>query len=142
LADESVQALRALFESDHPEYYGRHINFSEALFSPRPKTPIPIVLGGGSRAALRSDAHLGDGWYRLRVSPEAAGEAIAVMNQIGFKRDFTMSLRSRPGLVDRWTAPIPRPPSMAATQMRSSGSYGATAKSASSNWSSNPFRRH
>src|SRR5207245_9460664 len=36
LADEYVQAIRALFESDLPEYHGRHINFSEALFSPRP----------------------------------------------------------------------------------------------------------
>jgi probable F420-dependent oxidoreductase len=93
LADEYVQAIRALFESDHPEYHGRHINFSEALFSPRPKTPIPIVLGGDSRAALRRAANAGDGWYGLRLSPKAAGEAIAAMNQIGHKRDFTMSLR-------------------------------------------------
>lgn len=35
----------------------------------------------------------GDGWYGLRLSPEAASEAIGVMNQIGHKRDFTLSLR-------------------------------------------------
>jgi probable F420-dependent oxidoreductase len=93
LADEYVQAIRALFESDHPEFHGRHINFSEALFSPRPHSPIPIVLGGGSKAALRRAANLGDGWYGLRLSPEAAGAAIGAMNQIGHKRDFTMSLR-------------------------------------------------
>jgi len=93
LADEYVQAIRALFESDLPEYHGRHINFSEALFSPRPKTPIPIVLGGDSKAALRRAATLGDGWYGLRLSPHAAGEAIGAINQIGHKRDFTLSLR-------------------------------------------------
>jgi probable F420-dependent oxidoreductase len=93
LADEYVQAIRALFESDHPEFHGRHINFSEALFSPRPHSPIPIVLGGGSKAALRRAANLGDGWYGLRLSPEASGAAIGTMNQIGHKRDFTMSLR-------------------------------------------------
>jgi probable F420-dependent oxidoreductase len=93
LADEYVQAIRALFESDHPEYHGRHINFSEALFSPRPQTPIEIVLGGGSKAALRRAATLGDGWYGLRLSPKAAGEAIGTMNQIGHKHDFAISLR-------------------------------------------------
>ncbi len=93
LADEYVQAIRVLFESDRPEHHGRHINFSAALFSPRPTTPIPIVLGGNSRAALRRAATLGDGWYGLRLSPEAAGEAIAAMNQVGRKRDFTISLR-------------------------------------------------
>jgi len=93
LADEYIQAIRALFESEHPEYHGRHINFSEALFSPGLHSPIPIVLGGGSKAALRRAANLGDGWYGLRLSPEAAGEAIGALNQIGHRRDFTMSLR-------------------------------------------------
>src|SRR5439155_25552171 len=93
LADEYIQAIRARFESDRPEYHGQHINFSEALFSPRPKTPIPIVLGGSSKAALRRAANLGDGWYGLRLSPEVAAEAIGAINQIGHKRDFTMSLR-------------------------------------------------
>lgn len=93
LADEYVQAVRALFESDHPEYHGKHINFSSALFSPRPSLPIPIILGGNSRVALRRAATLGDGWYGLRLSPQAAGEAIGILNQTGRKRDFTLSLR-------------------------------------------------
>lgn len=93
LADEYVQAVRALFESDHPEFHGRHINFSDALFSPRPRPPIPIVLGGNSRAALRRAAGLGDGWYGLRLSPDAAAGAIGAMNEIGHKGGFTISLR-------------------------------------------------
>jgi len=93
LADEYVQAIRALFESDHPEFHGRHINFEAALFSPRPKTPIPIVLGGNSKAALRRAATFGDGWYGLRLSPEAAGQAIAAISQFAYKRAFTFSLR-------------------------------------------------
>ena len=115
LADEYVQAMRALFESDHPEYHGRHINFSEALFSPRPNSPIPILLGGNSKAALRRAANLGDGWYGLRLSPDAAGKAIEAMNQIGHKRDFTISLRVQtrvggsPGDVDPATALVGDP---------------------------------
>jgi probable F420-dependent oxidoreductase len=93
LADEYLAAIRVLFESDHPEYHGEHIHFSNALFSPRRDIPIPIVVGGGSKAALRRAAILGDGWYGLRLSPEGAGSAIGFMNQIGHKRDFTVALR-------------------------------------------------
>jgi probable F420-dependent oxidoreductase len=93
LADEYIHAIRVLFESDHPAYHGAHINFSDALFSPRPDVPIPLVVGGNSRAALRRAAMLGDGWVGLRLSPDAAGIAIGLMNQIGHKDDFAVSLR-------------------------------------------------
>jgi probable F420-dependent oxidoreductase len=93
LADEYIAAIRVLFESDRPEYHGKHINFSDALFSPRPAVPIPILVGGSSKAALRRAATLGDGWYGLRLSPDAASSAIVTMNQIGHKDAFTVSLR-------------------------------------------------
>ena len=93
LADEYIRAIRVLFESGHPEFHGEHINFSEALFSPRPKLPIPIVVGGTSKAALRRAAILGDGWYGLRLSPDATKAAIGTMDEIGHKPDFSVSLR-------------------------------------------------
>ncbi|HXC79571.1 MAG TPA: TIGR03619 family F420-dependent LLM class oxidoreductase [Candidatus Acidoferrum sp.] len=93
LADEYIQAIRVLFESDHPEFHGEHINFSEALFSPRPKLPIPIVVGGTSKAALRRAAILGDGLYGLRLSPDATEVAIGTIDQIGHKPNFSVSLR-------------------------------------------------
>jgi probable F420-dependent oxidoreductase len=93
LADEYIQAIRVLFESDHPEYHGQHIDFSQVLFSPRPTPPPPIVVGGSSAAALKRAATLGDGWYGLRLSPDAVRAAIGDMNQIGHKPGFTLSLR-------------------------------------------------
>jgi probable F420-dependent oxidoreductase len=93
LADEYLAAIRVLFESDQPAYHGEHINFSDALFSPRPQVPIPIVLGGSSKPALRRAAKLGDGWLGLRLSPEAAGLAIDEMHRIGHRLDFSLSLR-------------------------------------------------
>jgi probable F420-dependent oxidoreductase len=80
LADEYAAAIRALFERDHPAYHGDHINFSDALFSPRPQVPIPIVIGGSSKPALR-------------LSPETASGAIDEMNRTGHRQDFTVSLR-------------------------------------------------
>jgi probable F420-dependent oxidoreductase len=93
LADEYIAAIRVLFEIDQPAYHGEHINFSDALFSPRPRVPIPIVVGGSSKPALRRAARLGDGWLGLRLSPEAAGIAIDEMSKIGHRQDFSVSLR-------------------------------------------------
>ncbi len=93
LADEYIQAIRVLLESAHPEYHGAHINFSDVLFSPRPADHIPLVVGGSSKAALRRAAMLGDGWYGLRLPPDRASNAIGMMNQIGHKSDFAVSLR-------------------------------------------------
>jgi probable F420-dependent oxidoreductase len=93
LADEYLQAMHVLFESDRPEYHGQHIDFSQVLFSPRP-TPAPaIVVGGSSTAALKRAATLGDGWYGLRLSPDAARAAIREIDRIGHKPGFTLSLR-------------------------------------------------
>jgi probable F420-dependent oxidoreductase len=103
LADEYIGAIRALFENDHPEYHGKHVNFSDVLFSPRPNVPIPIVVGGNSEAALRRAAILGDGWHGLRLSPITAGAAIRTLNQIGHKENFALSLRVQTrigGIVD------------------------------------------
>jgi probable F420-dependent oxidoreductase len=93
LADEYIAAIRVLFENDQPEYHSEHINFSAALFSPRPDVPIQIVVGGSSKAALRRAAILGDGWYGLRLSPDAASSAVRFMDQIRHKPDFAVSLR-------------------------------------------------
>ncbi len=89
----AVHPRRASSRSRHPEYHGQHINFSEALFSPRPSTPLTILVGGSTTAALKRAAPLGDGWCGLRLSAHAASAAIRVVNHIGHKPDFTLSLR-------------------------------------------------
>jgi len=93
LADEYIAALRELFESDAPDFHGEHVSFTDALFSPRPRVPIPIVVGGSSPGALKRAAQLGDGWYGLRLSPESAGAAIVTMADLGHRENFALSLR-------------------------------------------------
>jgi probable F420-dependent oxidoreductase len=93
LADEYIPAMRELFESDAPEFHGEHVSYTDALFSPRPKVPIPIVVGGNSEGALKRAAKLGDGWYGLRLSPESARAAIVTTDDVGHKENFAVSLR-------------------------------------------------
>jgi probable F420-dependent oxidoreductase len=93
LADEYIQAMRELFESDAPAFRGENVSYSDAIFSPRPAVPIPIVVGGNSRGALQRAAKLADGWHGLWLSPESARAAIERMDELGHKENFALSLR-------------------------------------------------
>jgi probable F420-dependent oxidoreductase len=95
LADEYIPAMRALFEARTPEFHGAHIGYSGVLFSPRPARPLPIVVGGTSRAALKRAATLGDGWYGLWRSPDEVLAAVATMDEYGRRSHFQISLRTR-----------------------------------------------
>jgi len=93
LADEYIPAMRALFESEQPEFHGPHIDYSGVLFSPRPTAALPIVVGGGSRASLKRAATLGDGWHGLYLSPGQVRASVATLDEFGRKSQFPVSLR-------------------------------------------------
>jgi probable F420-dependent oxidoreductase len=65
VTDEYLEAFKALWTEEKPAYRGRHVAFSDVIFSPKPlqKPHPPIWVGGESRAALRRAARLGDAWY-------------------------------------------------------------------------------
>lgn len=84
--DESIRALRALFEQEAPEFHGEFFDFGPIGFEPKPlqRPRFPIHVGGQSRAAVRRAAALGDGWYgtvdlshfaMVREALEEAGRA-------------------------------------------------------------------
>jgi probable F420-dependent oxidoreductase len=64
IADESLAAIRACWESDQPVFHGEIYDFSDFHFAPRPhrNRRLPILVGGASSAALRRAARFGDGW--------------------------------------------------------------------------------
>ena len=94
-ADEYIPAMRALFETEKPEFHGPHINYADVLFSPRPGTHLPILVGGTSRAALKRAATLGDGWHGIGRTPEEVAAAIAVLDSHGSGDGFRISLRTK-----------------------------------------------
>lgn len=62
--DESIRCLRALFEEDEPSFDGEYFSFPPIGFEPKPlQKPLPIYIGGDSKAAIRRAATLADGWY-------------------------------------------------------------------------------
>src|SRR5258708_10310336 len=83
LADEYIRAMRALFETDTPEFHGAHVDYADVLFSPKPSVPLRIVVGGGAPPALKRAATLGDGWHGIHQSPEQVRAAVATIDELG-----------------------------------------------------------
>lgn len=75
--DEQVAALKLLWTDEVAEFHGEHVDFGPVAASPRPASPIPIYVGGPSRAAQRRAARLGDGWlpYAETSTPDDVREA-------------------------------------------------------------------
>jgi len=80
--DEAIAAMRTLWREEDPRFDGRYSRFAGMKFSPKPRQkPIPIVVGGVSRAAIRRAARLGDGWQPLGLSPEALAQGMATLRE-------------------------------------------------------------
>jgi len=60
--DEMIEILKLLWQGDMVEYHGKYYNFDRLEMNPAPSAPIPIWVGGISKAAHRRAARLGDGW--------------------------------------------------------------------------------
>jgi probable F420-dependent oxidoreductase len=60
--DEMIPALRALWCGGWVSWHGDYYEVPEMMIEPHPETPVPILCGGESEAALRRAARLCDGW--------------------------------------------------------------------------------
>ena len=82
VTDESIAAMRALWTEETPSFTGAHFRFSGMKFSPKPlQQPIPVIIGGISRPAIRRAARLGDGWHPLGLSPDDLRESMATLRE-------------------------------------------------------------
>ncbi len=70
IADEYLQAIRALWTQEVPSFQGRHVSFGEIRFEPKPaQRPCPpLIIGGHAPAALVRAARFGDGWYGFALT--------------------------------------------------------------------------
>jgi probable F420-dependent oxidoreductase len=67
VADEFIEAFKALWTREDPEYHGKFVDFSEITFEPKPvqKPHPPILIGGESIPAMRRTVRLADGWLPI-----------------------------------------------------------------------------
>jgi len=104
--DECIEILRSVWRGGMTEHHGEIFDFDRLQQSPAPPEPIPIYIGGASKAALRRAARLGDGWLGAGNTPEQA-EAILAASQAdmcGMTRamicDPEMPDKARSGRID------------------------------------------
>jgi alkanesulfonate monooxygenase SsuD/methylene tetrahydromethanopterin reductase-like flavin-dependent oxidoreductase (luciferase family) len=81
---DAIRLIRALWTDAPANYQGSYYSIQDAYCEPRPRAPIPILVGAGGRLGLRLAAELADMWnwdgpldppYRPRL--EALREACA-----------------------------------------------------------------
>jgi probable F420-dependent oxidoreductase len=78
--DDSIHALRALWNNDVANYAGTHSSFTDIYSFPKPANgTIPIVVGGHSKPAARRAGRFGDGFFP--ADPRKLPELLPVMRE-------------------------------------------------------------
>lgn len=79
--DESIKAMRALWNENPSSYRGKHFNFGPVKMFPKPVQPggVPIVIGGHSPAAARRAGRFGDGFFPALSDPAKLKDLLAMM---------------------------------------------------------------
>jgi alkanesulfonate monooxygenase SsuD/methylene tetrahydromethanopterin reductase-like flavin-dependent oxidoreductase (luciferase family) len=74
--DECMNIVRRLQTGEPVSFDGEFFSIDKTVVLPRPLTPIPLIVGGRSEAAVRRAGRLGDGWLGIWVSPDRFAGAV------------------------------------------------------------------
>jgi probable F420-dependent oxidoreductase len=79
--DEAIEVLRRAWSSGEAEFKGQHLAFSPVHVEPKPKSRIPIVVGGHSAAAARRAGRIGDGFFPLSCQGDRLRELVSIVRE-------------------------------------------------------------
>ena len=81
--DEHLEAMRALWTMDAPEFHGRHVDFAGVDAHPRPVQPggPPIMIGGNSALARRRAITSARGWIPADFDLDATRDARRALDE-------------------------------------------------------------
>ena len=78
--DESIGICRRLWTEEIVSHSGEFFEFDSVFFEPKPlQRPLPVHVGGDSRAALRRVARHGQGWIGMMQQPETFAVALSTL---------------------------------------------------------------
>lgn len=77
LMDECLRIIRQALGGDYFEHHSDNFEIGSVKLSPAPTRPVPFLIGGHSKAALRRAARLGNGWISANTDLETLSSLIA-----------------------------------------------------------------
>lgn len=94
--DEALDVMRLVWSNDPATFHGRYYSFDDIRVLPPPAHPIPIWIGGTSRAALARAATRGDGYQGISTPPDEIAAIVADIRAArrGSSDGFTVSYRT------------------------------------------------
>jgi alkanesulfonate monooxygenase SsuD/methylene tetrahydromethanopterin reductase-like flavin-dependent oxidoreductase (luciferase family) len=82
LMDECITIIRAAMSGEYVEHHSEHYDFGRLKLSPVPEQPVPVLIGGHAKPALRRAARLGDGWVSANTDYDTLAGLIATLNEL------------------------------------------------------------
>jgi alkanesulfonate monooxygenase SsuD/methylene tetrahydromethanopterin reductase-like flavin-dependent oxidoreductase (luciferase family) len=91
---EHIEAIRALWTQDTPEFQGEFTKISGVQSNPRPvqRPHPPIVIGGMSPPAYRRAVSQGNGWYGFFQDLDATARALEGLEAAAKRSERPVSL--------------------------------------------------
>lgn len=84
---ERIEAIRALWTEEEPEFHGEFVSFDPVWSYPKPARVPPVLIGGGGPTVLDRVLSHGDGWIPLRVPASAVPEFAERVAQLQRRAD-------------------------------------------------------
>ena len=80
LVDEALDIMTRLWSGERVTVAGRFFRYTDVRIAPLPvQSPLPLWVGGRSRAAVRRTARIGTGWLGGVESPEQVAGVVAAI---------------------------------------------------------------
>ncbi|MFK4182692.1 TIGR03619 family F420-dependent LLM class oxidoreductase [Streptomyces sparsogenes] len=90
----ALRVIRHLHEHGGGPYEDAFHSFDErAVFQPVPEHPVPFLIGGNSKAALRRAAEVGDWWQGVALEPREFAERRGRLRELGGERRIKAGTR-------------------------------------------------
>lgn len=93
ITDDMLALWRHLFSGAGAPYSARRFSYERGVFTPTPSSPVPIMVGGNSDAALRRAARYADIWQGIPTAPEDFTHKVRVLREGAAGRTVTPALR-------------------------------------------------
>ena len=78
-ANESLEIIKGLLSGESVSFSGREFSVADAVIKPRPRIPIPVLVGGRSDAALTRAAKFSEGWIGVWCSAQRFADAVDIV---------------------------------------------------------------